>query len=124
MGRRDGGLVVRALAESAVTDTYRRLRQGAPRDAQFDASKLLWHTEALNSWLKGSLVSPVTLELDVSLVCNDRCPTCVHGFAHGGRFLSMQHIAEILAEASDLGVRGLTLSGGGEPLGHPDIGRI
>lgn len=111
-------------ALGAVVETYLRLREPLAAKTQFDASKLLWHSEALRAWLDGSLAIPVTLELDVSLACNDLCPNCVHRFARGNRFLSTEQVGTLLVEASQLGVRGLTLSGGGEPLCHPEVGRI
>lgn len=108
-----------AAGETAAQ--FRALKALSSPDSQFEASKLFCHADRVFDWLEGRPFSPVTLELDVSLICNDRCPTCVNGFAHSRRFLALDDVDRILAEASDMGIRGVTFSGGGEPLCHPDI---
>lgn len=110
--------------ESDIAESFRALKAHSSPDSQFEASKLFCHADRVIDWLEGRPFAPVTLELDVSLICNDRCPTCVHGFAHSRRFLALRDVDRILAEASELGIRGVTLSGGGEPLCHPEIERI
>ena len=87
--------------------------------AQFEPTKLFVHADRIRDWLRGELPAPVTLELDLTLVCNDRCPYCPHGFAHQGRCLDLDSIGRILDEAASLGIQGLTVTGGGEPLMHP-----
>ena len=105
-------------------EAFQRLASRPTDDEQFEASKILSHTDRIGAWLSGDVPAPVTLELDVTLACNDRCPRCVHGFALGNRHLELRKIAEIVSEASQLGVRGLTLTGGGDPTSHPDFERV
>jgi wyosine [tRNA(Phe)-imidazoG37] synthetase (radical SAM superfamily) len=89
--------------------------------AQFEPTKLFIHADCIGDWLRGKLPCPITLELDLTLSCNDKCPYCPHGFAHQGRYLELESIRQILDEAAGLGIRGLTITGGGEPLMHPRI---
>jgi MoaA/NifB/PqqE/SkfB family radical SAM enzyme len=93
-------------------------------DAQFEAKKILRHTDRLHDWLNGRDIVPITLELDITLSCNDRCPRCVHRFALQERHLSLFSIQRILIDAVALQVRGVTLTGGGDPLRHPEFGGI
>lgn len=93
-------------------------------DAQFDVQKIFRHADRLHDWLTGQYVAPITLELDITLSCNDRCPRCVHKFALQERHLSLAAISNILAEAADLQIRGVTLTGGGDPLSHPEFSDV
>ena len=90
-------------------------------NTQFDASKMFVHADRILSWLTGAVPVPVTLELDLTLECNDKCPRCVSGHARDDRHLPLSRIERLLVEASELGIQGLTLTGGGEPLMHPEI---
>jgi MoaA/NifB/PqqE/SkfB family radical SAM enzyme len=60
------------------------------------------------------------MELDMTNACGHRCPGCF-GF-HPERDRAAMSIAEaesVIRQARDLGVRGLTFTGGGEPLMNP-----
>ena len=87
--------------------------------AQFEPTKLFFHADRVLAWLEGETPAPITLELDLTLSCNDRCPFCPHGFAHQKRHLSTDHIRRVLEDAARVGIRGLTITGGGEPMMHP-----
>jgi MoaA/NifB/PqqE/SkfB family radical SAM enzyme len=95
-----------------------------PLASQFEPTKLFLHADRICDWLRGKLPAPITLELDLTLSCNDKCPYCPHGFAHQGRYLELESIHQILDEAAGLGIRGLTITGGGEPLMHPRIADV
>lgn len=114
-----------AKARSApYGSSFERLMAAHPDNAQFEASKILVHTDRIAKWLSSEIPSPVTLELDITLSCNDRCPNCVHGFALQNRHLLTEQIEHILADAESCGVKGLTLTGGGDPLRHPQFFRV
>lgn len=122
-----------AVATAVTGEAWRDSRDFADAEfaeskaAQFEPTKLFVHADRILNWVRGELPAPVTLELDLTLVCNDRCPYCPHGFAHQGRCLELDSIGRILDEAASLGIRGLTVTGGGEPLMHPkfrDIVRL
>jgi organic radical activating enzyme len=93
-------------------------------DQQFEPGKLFFHADRVMHWLQGELITPVTLELDLTLACNDRCPYCPHLFAHGSRHLQLDSIRRVLDEAAQLGIPGLTVTGGGEPLMHPKFSEV
>lgn len=88
--------------------------------------KLLKHSGRVESMLRGETTYPISVEIDLSNVCNHGCPWCsFNGFRQenwvhlpGGRALTL------LQELRDVGVQSITFTGGGEPLVHtqaPDI---
>jgi MoaA/NifB/PqqE/SkfB family radical SAM enzyme len=88
---------------------------------QFRPHKLFANTAWVQRFLNRESQPPITLELDPTLSCNDKCPFCVHGWALQGRELSVSQIDRILGEAEALGIPGLTITGGGDPLMHTRI---
>jgi len=90
---------------------------------QFSSDKILKHLDRVNSWLRGENPVPITVELDMTNLCNHRCPEC-----SGWRFqnrdtnsLSIELAKDIIRQLAGAGVRGLIFTGGGEPLCHPYI---
>ena len=90
----------------------------------FVVTKVLHHPHQILSWLGHRTFAPISLELDITLACDDRCTHCTYSFARSPRHLPLPYIEGILAEASLLGIRGLTLTGGGDPLAHPEVKRV
>ncbi len=43
---------------------------------QFSSDKILKHLDRVNAWLKGENPYPITVEMDVTNICNHRCPEC------------------------------------------------
>lgn len=76
--------------------------------------------------LQGKMPIPQTLELFISDRCNHSCIGCHSKILHNSNknFLDFKIIKRLLKEISELGVRGLEISGGGEPLLHPNILQI
>ncbi|MBI5481529.1 MAG: radical SAM protein [Deltaproteobacteria bacterium] len=71
-----------------------------------------------------SLPAPVTVELQLGTECNLACPECISRPLPGpGRFVPAR-ATEIARELVALGVRCVVLSGGGEPLLHPEAGAV
>lgn len=64
----------------------------------------------------------LTLELELSMVCNLRCIYC---YAEAGApltdELSLGEIHDVLAQAKDLGARRIIVLGGGEPMLYPAV---
>ena len=88
---------------------------------QFASRKKQPPSNQIWNWLEGGEPTPISLELDITLSCNDHCPNCTCGFAHKQKSLTFSQIDNILKEASEIGIQGITLTGGGDPLQHNDI---
>jgi MoaA/NifB/PqqE/SkfB family radical SAM enzyme len=76
----------------------------------------------------GEPAGPIVVELDPTSFCNLACPNCVTGdVLNQGRF-DQDRLARLANELATVGVLGVILIGGGEPLLHPGtiplIGRL
>ncbi|MBU1627758.1 radical SAM protein, partial [bacterium] len=71
----------------------------------------------------GKMPIPRTLEFFISNKCNHSCIGCHSKSLHKDKveFLDIKKAKEVLDEAKEFGVKGIEISGGGEPLLHPDI---
>jgi MoaA/NifB/PqqE/SkfB family radical SAM enzyme len=98
----------------------------------FDFSKkIFYHPGKVNQYKEGRRPFPVTLEVDLTNACNHRCSFCfyadnlnrkiVNGKSVPPPKLEVETIKNTVLEASKLGVKGISFSGGGEPLAHPEF---
>ena len=90
---------------------------------QFADDKILCHPENISEWYHTGDTSPVTYELDVTNVCNHKCPEC---FGYMNRLnnpitLNINFIKSIIEQISSFEGKAITFTGGGEPLVHPRI---
>ena len=88
---------------------------------QFSSDKILKHLDRVNQWLQGSNPSPITVELDMTNVCNHKCAECVVDYfrVNDNSFLSLVIAKKIIAQLSKNKIRGVIFTGGGEPLCNP-----
>lgn len=88
---------------------------------QFSSDKILKHLDRVNEWLDGGNPSPITVELDMTNICNHRCPEC-SGWYFRSRtrdYLPEELAKNIIRQLAKAKVRGLIFTGGGEPLCNP-----
>ncbi len=92
----------------------------------FTPFKLLHHADRVRGMLAGLTVFPVSVELDLSNVCNHACPWCsFNGFRQDNWVhLPSERALSLLDELRELGVQSITFTGGGEPLVHPQAAAI
>jgi len=90
---------------------------------QFSSDKILKHLDRVDAWLKGGNPFPVTVELDMTNVCNHRCPECSGGYFQNRKadVLPLDLAKDIITQLVAAKVRGLIFTGGGDPLCHPHI---
>lgn len=90
---------------------------------QFSSDKILKHLDRVNSWLRGMNPPPVTVELDMTNICNHKCPECSGWYFQNRNreFLPVDLAKRIVKQLAKANVRGIIFTGGGEPLCHPDI---
>lgn len=87
---------------------------------QFSSDKILAHIDRIEEWLRTGISRPITFELDMTNICNHRCPWCFGFYDRDNKdSLSLQEAKDIILQIKEFGGRGLTFTGGGEPLCNP-----
>ena len=75
-------------------------------------------------WEMGT-TGPLIVELDTTEACDLACPGCVsEELMEAGRKFSSKRLLSLGKEFKEIGVKGVVLIGGGEPLAHPAIGEL
>lgn len=89
----------------------------------FSGDKILWHTEALNGLRAGENPAPVSVELDVTNVCNLNCPYCTNEDyrTRCEVHLNIELVTRTIMELAAMGVKAITFTGGGEPTMYPKL---
>jgi len=85
---------------------------------QFSSDKILKHLDVVSDWIKGGNPGPITVEIDMTNVCNHSCPECVVDYyqKNDSNALSLEEAKMIIDQLVEAKIRGLTFTGGGEPL--------
>ena len=85
---------------------------------QFSSDKILKHIDRVNDWLSGCNPPPITVEIDMTNLCNHKCPECVSSYFRmpDASSLSKELSSRIIGELKEAKIRGLIFTGGGEPL--------
>lgn len=91
--------------------------------------KIFAHAQALNDIGEGKWIAPIYIRIKPTNYCNHKCYYCSYADnALGLRDLvnrqdqiSREKMLEIISDVKDMGVKAVTLSGGGEPLVYPYI---
>ena len=62
------------------------------------------------------------MEVDPTLSCGHRCPNCTYGGYHQNVFLEDRVAERIIQALPDIGIRGMIITGGGEPCLYRNLG--
>ena len=91
---------------------------------QFNAfEKIFKYNDKLNLFLNRHKTL-ISIELDLTNLCNNNCPSCT-GNKQNKCSLSFKQIKQIVDElAYEFEAKSIIISGGGEPLLHPEFVRI
>lgn len=97
----------------------------------FSSSKIVAHFDKLAMLFnpeQKEQVGPITVEFHPSTKCNHACPGCTFNIgtlSADKRFnFDTELLDQLLIDLEELNVRGIDISGGGEPLCHPEIDDI
>ena len=75
-------------------------------------------------FLEGNHIKPVHIQLSPTNKCNLKCGFCSCKNENRDTELSFEEIQLIISKFSTLGTKAVTITGGGEPLMHPQINEI
>lgn len=91
----------------------------------FSKYKFLNHIERINDLIEGKDVFPVQVEVDPASFCNFNCTFCRsrNGF-NKKLMLTAGFCSNLFEELAGIGVKSVTISGGGEPTLNPEIIQI
>jgi len=85
-------------------------------DKIFNNNKIFYHGDRLKEYIdEGKTKSPVTLTIDLTNRCNNKCPHCI-SYLKNSEDINYKTVLRILKDAKNMGVRGIVITGGGEPL--------
>lgn len=78
--------------------------------------------EILSNWMNGKEAPPITIEINVTNRCNQKCLSC---WQRNGNInydeLSEEKWLDVVKEASEMGIKEIRLPGSGEPLMRKDL---
>jgi len=85
---------------------------------QFSSDKILKHLDRVNCWIRGGNPPPITAELDMTNICNHKCPECVSNYFQNSEknSLSKKLAFRVIKECAEFKVKAIIFTGGGEPL--------
>lgn len=89
----------------------------------FNKLKIISHSDKIEQLLKGKIPAPVRIVLEPTNLCNHNCFFCCYTSFRGDNnvFLSREKLFELAEDFKRLGVKSVSIVGGGEPMIHPDI---
>ncbi len=99
----------------------------------YSSVKVFHHSEVLDAISKGDVFAPFYIRLKPTNVCNHHCAYCTYGSGNTNQktdnrdkinhkdLIPWDKLQEIIGDMGKMGVKAITLSGGGEPLCYPHI---
>jgi MoaA/NifB/PqqE/SkfB family radical SAM enzyme len=86
--------------------------------------KIFLNKDLVDSVLDSGKIMPIHLQLIPTNRCNFKCDFCSCANKIEGEQLTFLQYKKIMTKAAKAGCRAVTITGGGEPLVHPEIGEM
>lgn len=86
--------------------------------------KIFLNKEVIDNLLEKGLVNPIHLQLIPTNRCNFKCDFCSCANKVDAEELTFDLYKKIISKAQKCGCKAVTITGGGEPMMHPQIGEI
>lgn len=91
---------------------------------QFSADKILKHLDKVAEWQKTGDTFPVTIEFDLTNICNNKCPRCFGFYGTDDSSVDLESAKSVVKQVAEMGGRALTFTGGGEPTCNPALAGV
>lgn len=92
------------------------------KDVFITIDKIFSHLDMVNKWIKGRSAYPITVELHLTELCNNRCFYC--HYPKSPKTMSLANAKVAIKKLSSIGTKALVLSGGGEPTLHSAVKKV
>lgn len=109
-----------------LIDYYNRFASKIEKSSIFESNKIMAHLDKLDPYLdseRKQSVGPITVEFHPSTYCNHACPGCIYNTwnlsSDKRHNFDMNLLPNLIEDLKELKVKAINLSGGGEPLCHP-----
>jgi len=82
-----------------------------------DGTKLSYHLEEVNKWLKGEFFPPIHIEIGPTSACNHKCFFCYVDFKKNSvKTMKREVLLKLIESCRNIGIKSALLAGDGEPL--------
>ncbi len=93
----------------------KKIENDEKRGLILDGTKLLWHKERVEAWLRGERIAPITIDMALTRACNYRCQFCYGQLQENPRKkITRDIIFRFLDDAAEIGVKGVSFISDGE----------
>jgi len=80
-----------------------------------DWTKIQWHRERVEAWLRGEKIAPITIDMALTRACNYRCEYCYSILQENPRKkITKDVMFRFLDDAAEIGVKAISLVSDGE----------
>lgn len=89
----------------------------------FNKLKIISHADKIQQLLNGKIPAPVRVVLEPTNLCNHNCVFCFYSNFRSDNnvYISRDKLFELAEDFKKIGVKSVSLVGGGEPMLHPAI---
>jgi len=85
-----------------------------------DDTKLIWHQDRVNAWLRGERIAPITIDCALTRACNYKCVYCYGELQENlQKPFTRDSIFRFLDDASEIGVKAVSFVSDGESTCSP-----
>ncbi len=80
-----------------------------------DGTKIGWHQDRVNAWLRGEKIAPITIDMALTRTCNYACKFCYAVLQENQRHpITKEVMTRFLDDCAEVGVKGISLVSDGE----------
>lgn len=85
-----------------------------------DDTKIAWHKERVDAWMRGEKIAPITIDMALTRACNYACNYCYAVMQENDRqVITKETMTRFIDDCAEIGVKGISLVSDGESTLHP-----